>query len=291
MNSSSAKFIGYTSAIISTILLGSVGIFVRNIQVDELIITLARLGIGFLFLIIFLIPRRELPKIKLKNFTFPLIATGTLLALTMLFYMKAINSTSLANAVFLLYLGPLIATAMSVLFLKERFTYLNIALLFIAFTGFLFLLEFNISFSILNSNGFIWGAGAAICYALYIVINRIIPRNINSMTRSFYQFMFGLFVMLPFVYNIPNISISINDIYWLTGIAFFQGFLAITLIILAIKNLKAIEYGTISYVEPLVASLIGFVLYNEQLSNLQYIGCLIVFAGGLIQVITTKDRA
>jgi len=203
--------------------------------------------------------------------------------------MKAINGTSLANAVFLLYLGPLIATGLTVIFLKEKFTYLNVGLLCLAFLGFLFLLEFKFLSTFSNSQGFIWGIGAAICYALYIVLNRIIPKEINSMTRSFYQFLFGLIIMLPALFMVPNLSITIRDVYWLTGIAFFQGFLAISLIILAIKNLKAVEYGTISYVEPLVASLIGFMLYNEQLSTLQLIGCAIVFSGGLIQVVTTKN--
>ena len=92
MSISNTKAIGYTAATISTVLLGSVGIFVRNIEVDEYVITIARLGIGFLFLIIFLLPKRDIPKLKHKNFSFPLISTGILLALTMLFYMKAINS-------------------------------------------------------------------------------------------------------------------------------------------------------------------------------------------------------
>ncbi len=289
MNISNSKTIGYSAAIISTVLLGSVGIFVRNIEVDEYVITVARLGIGFLFLIIFLLPKNNIPKLKLKNFSFPLISTGILLALTMLFYMKAISSTSLANAVFLLYLGPLLATGLTAIFLKEKFTYLNVGLLSLAFLGFLFLIEFKFSFNFSNSQGFLWGIGSAIFYALYIVLNRIIPSDINSMTRSFYQFLFGLIIMLPFLFTTTNLSITIKDVYWLTGIAFFQGFLAITLIILAIKNLKAIEYGTISYVEPLVASLIGFILYNEKLTMLQLIGCAIVFTGGLIQVVKTKN--
>ncbi|NIP39412.1 MAG: DMT family transporter, partial [Candidatus Dadabacteria bacterium] len=128
------------------------------------------------------------------------------------------------------------------------------------------------------------------CYAFYIVINRRISDAVDSMKRSFYQFFFGFIVLVPFVFTLENVSISLNDIYWLTGISFFQGFLAITFIIIAIKNLKAIEYGTISYVEPLVASLIGYLLYSEQLSMLQIFGCAIILVCGLVQVIMTKNR-
>ncbi len=206
----------------------------------------------------------------------------------MLFYMKAISTISLANSVFLLYLGPIIAAGISFLVYKERFTYLNLILISTAFIGFMFLLQF--SFDIADNTGSILGLSAGLCYAFYIVINRRISDAVDSMKRSFYQFFFGFIVLVPFVFTLENVSISLNDIYWLTGISFFQGFLAITFIIIAIKNLKAIEYGTISYVEPLVASLIGYLLYSEQLSMLQIFGCAIILVCGLVQVIMTKNR-
>lgn len=288
MNLPRNKNLGYSSAVISTVLLGSVGIFVRNIQVDELIITIARLGIGLLFLIVYLLITRRLPKIELKKFTFPLIATGLLLGLTMLFYMKAINITTLSNAVFLLYLGPIIAAAITSIVFKERISYLNILLICIAFLGFLFLLEFK--FNLSGSMGNVLAFAAGLCYASYIVLNRRISTHVDSMERSFYQFLFGLVILLPFIITVENINFNLRDIYWLTGISFFQGFLAITFIIIAIRNLKAIEYGTISYVEPLVASLIGYMLYSEQLSTLQLIGCAIIFLSGLTQVVTSNKN-
>jgi len=71
----------------------------------------------------------------------------------------------------------------------------------------------------------------------------------------------------------------------------FQGFLATTLLVTAIKYLKTIEYGTISYIEPLVASIIGFMLYSEQLSSLQFIGYAIVLSVGVLQIVSTKKRS
>ncbi|NIP39342.1 MAG: EamA family transporter, partial [Candidatus Dadabacteria bacterium] len=179
MNLSRRKKAGYTSAVISTVLLGSVGIFVRNIHVDEFIITLCRLGIGLLFVIIYLLITGNLTNISIKRFTLPLISTGVLLGLTMLFYMKAISTISLANSVFLLYLGPIIAAGISFLVYKERFTYLNLILISTAFIGFMFLLQF--SFDIADNTGSILGLSAGLCYAFYIVINRRISDAVDSM--------------------------------------------------------------------------------------------------------------
>jgi len=72
------------------------------------------------------------------------------------------------------------------------------------------------------------------------------------------------------------------------AIGLFQGFLAISLFTFAVKHLKTFEYGTVSYIEPLIASLIGVFLYSESLTLFQFVGCTIIFAGELIPVVTIK---
>jgi len=209
------------------------------------------------------------------------------MAMVSLCYINAINSTSLANAAFLLYLAPLIAVGMAAVLLKEKFTLLNGGLLCLAFLGFLFFLEFKFSLNMDESKGFLWGIGSAITYALYIVFNRKIPAQIPALTRSFYQLLFGAVTMLPFL-DASIQSVTLKDVNWLMAIGLFQGFLAISLFTFAVKHLKTVEYGTVSYVEPLIASLIGVFLYSESLTVFQFIGCIIIFSGGMIQVVTTR---
>ncbi len=281
------KIIGYAAAIMSVMLTGAMGIFVRNISLDGSIITFARLGLGLVFLFFFLILKKEIKTVKITKFSYSLLFTGILMAMVSLCYINAINSTSLANAAFLLYLAPLIAVGMAAVLLKEKFTLLNGGLLCLAFLGFLFFLEFKFSLNMDESKGFLWGIGSAITYALYIVFNRKIPAQIPALTRSFYQLLFGAVTMLPFLdASIQNVTLK--DVNWLMAIGLFQGFLAISLFTFAVKHLKTVEYGTVSYVEPLIAALIGVFLYSESLTLFQFIGCTIVFSGGMIQVVTTK---
>ena len=281
------KIIGYAAAIVSVMLTGAIGIFVRNISLDGSIITFARLGLGLVFLFFFLILKKEIKNIKIKRFSYSLLLTGILMAMVSLCYINAINSTSLANAAFLLYLAPLIAVGIAAVLLKEKFTVLNGRLLCLAFLGFLFFLEFKFSLNIDESKGFLWGIGSAIAYALYIVFNRKISAQIPALTRSFYQLLFGTVTMLPFL-DASIQSVTLKDVNWLMAVGLFQGFLAISLFTFAVKHLKTVEYGTVSYVEPLIASLIGVFLYSESLNVFQFIGCIIIFSGGMIQVVTTR---
>lgn len=224
MKISSNKNLGYATSIFASILLGCEGIYVRNINIDEFIITIARLGIGLIFIALYLLVRNQFPKIEFKDISFPLIISGLLLGLIMFFYMQAINLIPLSSAVFLLYLGPIIAVGISYLIFKEPATKLNFILIALAFVGFLCLLEFKISFDLSKSKGVLLGAAAGLCYALYIVLNRRIPNNIDSMHRSFYQFLFGFIILLPFLYTVDSFSIKPKDILLLTGMSFTQGF-------------------------------------------------------------------
>lgn len=283
------KITGFTAAMISTLFLGAVGIFVRNISANAYIITFSRVLIGLIFLIIFLSLKKQLHHIKETKVSFSILATGFLLSLGILCYTNAINNTSLANAAFLLYLAPVIAVALAAVLLKEKFTLRNGLLLGFAFLGFLFIIEFQFLFDLEESKGYLWAMGSALCYALFIVLNRNITATVPALTRSFYQLLFAALVMLPFIDD-SILDLTKSDYYWLIAVGFFQGFLATTLLIFAIKCLKTIEYGTISYIEPLVATIIGYLLYSENLTLLQFIGCTIVLASGVILVISSKNN-
>lgn len=278
-----SRFIGYTSALISTVLLGSVGILVRNITVNEYVLTFIRMLLSCVFLVIFLLFRREIKLVQLQSFSLPVFLSGATSSLAILCYMNAINDLTLAQAAFLLFLGPLIATGLATITLKERLTVSNFIPLLLAFIGFLSLMKLDFSFGSADSDGYWWGLGAGFCYALYIVFNRQIPNHIGVSTRSFYQFLVGAIVLIPFL-DQSVFQIGTVDWGWLLAISFFQGFIALTLIVVAVKNLKVVEYGTISYVEPLIAAMVGFSMYDEVLTPIQFIGCVCILVAGIVQM-------
>jgi drug/metabolite transporter (DMT)-like permease len=64
---------------------------------------------------------------------------------------------------------------------------------------------------------------------------------------------------------------------------------ALTLVITALGHLKTIEYGTISYGEPVMAALLGVALYHERISPFQAVGCFLVLAAGIARVVVQED--
>ena len=284
------KSIGFSTGISSAIIMGTMGLFVRNIPLDGVIIAFARLGIGLIFLSIILIFIKGYKSIRFKNISIYVILSGVMMAANILFYINAISLTSLANAAFILYLAPIIATILAYFILGESVGIIKLSLLILSFSGFALLMYSELSGDLNNIEGNIYGLAAAFCYGLFIVFNRKIPEKIMPLERTLFQFIFGTILLLPFVVFL-DLNITLRDAYWLVGVGLFQGFIALTLFVVSIRFLKTIEYGTISYLEPLTATLIGFFIYSENMTFFQIIGCSIILIAGFLLLLINNNKA
>lgn len=282
------KVLGYISAFTSAILMGTIGVFVRNISSNAQIITFSRLFLGLLFLTILLLFTKRYEELKVK-LTPHLFFSGVFMSLAILFYIESINHTTLANAVILLYLGPLIATVIAHFLLKERVELINIVLIVVAFSGVGFFLKFNFSFDLESNYGYIFGIISAIWYSFYIIANRKISKNIPIVSRSFYQFFFGALLISPFLF-LGNTGFLLQDIPYLILIGFINGFLAINFLILALNYLKAFECGTLLYIEPIIATILGMIFFSEIITISHLIGGMMILGSGLAQIALTIKR-
>ena len=113
-------------------------------------------------------------------------------------YTKLLRLIPLTEAVFLLYLAPVIATALGYFFLNEKLNFLNAVLLLLAFAGFLCLFEFPFWGEFSTVTGQLLAIVAAFNYAFFVICNRKISAEISSLERAFVQLLCGALVLLPF---------------------------------------------------------------------------------------------
>jgi len=278
-----SKVKGYASAVFATLFMASLGIFVKNIESDPTVITFFRLLLSALFMMtLSLLSGRisELTVLPSKS----VILSGMFLTSSIVFYIIAIQKTSMSIAVFLLYLGPVFASLAAFLFLKESLTGIDLLSLFMSILGILFMLKFNFHFIGLDAVGVLCGIISGFSYGMNIFSNRIIKPNVSLNSRSFYQFLIGSILIFPFALRDCNISIVLNDIFWLISMAFICGFLGITLMFNAIKRLPAVEYGVLSYLEMFFATLFGVLLFRENMDIFKIMGGFLILLSGLLQV-------
>ena len=280
---------GVLSAIFAAFFMGTMGIFSRKSGLDAEVVTFFRLFFGAIFLTIFLMASGKKGTIA-STPSWLVVINGFMLAGLIVFYTLAMEYTTLANAVMILYLAPLVASIFAHFFLQEKLGLTGVLLIGTALLGFGMMMEFNIDFA--TSDGQLIGLGFGLlsmfCYTGFIIINRITSDDIHIYTRSFYQMLVGAACLLPILlFHIPTISST--QWVWLVGAGFFPGFLGILLAVTAIKYLSTATFCTLSYLEPISVVIYGWILFNEPLSALQFSGCGLIVASSVIKAWLARE--
>ncbi len=284
------RWIWYLAAVAGTGLMATLGVFVRQVSPgNELALALGRFSIGFVCLagLRALTGRRQTG--RALRFTWALPASGLALALFVVAYFRAVVSGTMANAAFLLYLGPLVASTLAAVWLGEGFSRASGFLLAAAVIGTLFITEFRLPTDRRALESIVFGVLSGVFYGLFLVLNnRKVQGEGSSAARTAYQFLFASLVMLPVV-MVAGVSLQPGDLPWIAAVGVLHGFVALTLVIAALGHLKTVEYGTIAYGEPVAATLIGVFAYHESISLLQVVGCLVVLGAGVARVLLPED--
>ena len=139
--------------------------------------------------------------------------------------------------------------------------------------------------------GYFYGLLSALGYALNIVMNRKLPPQVSPLGRSFFQLLIAALTLVPFL-DWNNIRVQSQDWPWLIAVGFVHGFLCLTLIIFAIRHLTAYEYGILAYLEPVIATLIGVMIYSEPMTPFQALGGSLIVLSGIAQIFLRQpDRS
>ena len=219
-----------------------------------------------------------------QNPTAPVIINGFFLAGFIILYVQAMNYTTMANAIMVVYFAPLFSAVIAHFFMKEKLRLFSVVLIVMAILGFAMMLEFklNIQGDKGRTVGMALALLAMICYSGFILINRKI--TVHVFTSTFYQLLVGGAIIAPLLV-INHTSISIHQLSLLAAVGFFPGFLGILLAVLALRNLNTASFGTLAYFEPVSVVLFGWVIFDEKLSLLQIAGCCVILSCGIIKVI------
>ncbi len=283
---------GIIAALLSALLMGTIGVFSKITGLPAETITFFRLLFGVCFMFFFLLISRQTSCLKGWP-TWPVLINGGMLAGFIIFYVQAMNLTTMANAIMLVYLAPLTASIYAHFFLGERLNRTSVLLIGAALFGFAMMMEFRIDFSSGSNHlaGICLALVAMFCYAGFILINRTIKAHVHVFSRTFYQLLTGALLMLPFLLmNRP--VISPKNWLWLLGTGLFPGFLAILFAVIALSTLPAATFGTLAYFEPIAVILFGWLLFGEKLSPLQITGCFLILGSGVIKTwLSTRARS
>lgn len=275
-------------AIVSAIFMGTIGVISKLTGLSAEVVTFYRLFFGGLIMLGYLLilgRSRELA----KRPPWQVLLNGCFLSGFIVCYVQAMNYTSMANAIMMVYLAPVAASIFSHFFLGERLNRISFGLIAIALFGFAMMMEFKVDFAADSREiiGLAYGALALFAYAGFIVVNRIMPDDYPVFARTWYQLMVGSLCVLPFIFLAP-VEINLHQWGWLVLGGLVPGFLAILFAVMALNRLPSALFGTLAYFEPVAVVIFGWVLFSETLSAMQMMGCMVILSSGIAQSIAAS---
>jgi len=270
---------------------GSVGFFVEKLFDAQLpLSTIVFWRMFFAFIILFLyLYFTDKSKLKINREILKYVIAIGLVSqcLFNISYFTTIRITSIATAVTLLYTSPIFIALMARIFFRELFTANKIIALLLCVTGCFFTVTGGSWENLqLNSSGILTGLAAGFTFGSLTILSKPIANKCHPYTIVFYSIGFGLMFYLPF--SKPMIlfqqdsgtmiwfyMLSLSIISTIFAYLFYIGGLSM--------GIEASKAGIISTVEVVVAVIVSYLFFNEQLAGWKLLGILLVI-GSVITV-------
>lgn len=198
------------------------------------------------------------------------------LFLSTIFFFYAISVISLAEALTLAFISPIIATILSFFILKESVGPRRWIAVIMGFIGVLFVIRPGFAEVNMATVGAVC---AGICYAFYIISTRKLSSIDSPLMTLIFTGLSGAIVIsliVPFYWS------SLNFNGWLILISLAAiGTLAHFLLILSLNYAEASKLAPLSYSEIIMNVIIGYYFFGDFPNQWIWIGLIIIIASGV----------
>jgi len=261
---------------------GSIPLIIRTSDVSSLSLVGIRTFLGSIFLLIFVLQRRQITKDLLYSGIF----LGPLLAIHWSTMFKSIELNTVAIGIGLVFSYPIFILIIE-FFRGRNIKLFQVILILTGFFGLYLLLDFS---TISSAIGVVYGLVSAFSLAILIIYGSAKSLQFGGLNVAFVQVSFAAIILSPFTYDgfswmLDNILVSMFLGFFLTGVG-------LTTYWYVIKFISPVSIGTVTYLEPVTGVIFGAMILNESLRISQYIGFAMVLVIGIVQVIIdTKNQA
>lgn len=274
---------------ISTMLIfGTIGMFVKNINLSSIDIAFLRAVIGCFFLMCAgFFMKQKIAFHLIKKNIWLLLLSGTALGLNWILLFQSYKYTTIANATLSYYFAPMFVMILSPLVLKERLTLTKITCIITAILGLFLILNTNNTVSIMPYNhviGIIYGISAAVLYASVMLMNKFI-KDLSGFETTLVQLFIASLVLLPRVIlnsSIQLSSLNMQSLAFILIVGVIHTGLAYLIYFTSMKEIKGQTIAILSYIDPITAVFISAVFMGESITYLQIIGGVLILGSTFI---------
>lgn len=274
------------------IIFGTIGVFVRYIDLSSSEIALLRGLIGSLFLTtVMFIMKKKIPWAMVKVNAFVLLLSSIALGGNWIFFFEAIKHTTLSNATLSYYFAPVIVLILSPLVLKEKLSAKKIICIGVAMLGMLFIVgNGRVSTSGLDDLiGIGYGLLAAGFYASLMLLNKFI-KNIGGLETTVLQLGTATILLVPYVFFTQGfgiLEVSSASIPFILILGIGHTGIGFLLFFSGMQKLKGQSIAALSYADPITSLVISAIILQEQTTFVQLLGGALLLGATFVSETTS----
>ncbi len=269
---------------------GFMGLFRRQlgaIGVSSMGLIVLRCGLAALFFAVtILVSNPKGLRVKLRDF-WCFVGSGICSLLFFSYcYFQAMTYMSLSAAAILLYTAPSIVMVLSLFLFKEKLSAKKGVALGLAFIGCALVSGVGNGDGGLTFSGVLYGLGAGFGYALYSIFARLaLDRGYSSSTVNFYSCLLagvGALIIAGPSGSLDVLTASWGNALFCVAAAFITCYLPYLLYTYGLTGMEAGRASIMASVEPVVATLVGVLVFHEGMTLLAALGVVLVLSAVVI---------
>lgn len=276
------------------------------------LMTVGRMVAGFLFFVALLLITRKTKLFRATRLSPSIVLGGLTVGISFAFYLVSSLLTTLANSVFLIYTGPLFCAVLARVFRKELISRLQGLCLGMVLVGMLLTSGivavdadgisvgqlFTASSAAYPQQGLgdAFGLLSGVFYGLSLFFNGY-RKDCDTTVRGVWNFLFAtvgsgvVALCMLGVWPLGEVAAQPTNMLFMVLLWTICGPIGMGLLLVAGRNLPAVEYSTIAYWECVVSLIASVLVFHEALAMGTIVGgALIVLGGALPAIQALRDR-
>ena len=232
--------------------------------------------------------RHEIKTDDLRSNLLIVMILGGLLGLHFIFFISSVKETTILNATVLVNTTPILAAIFSILLLKVRPERTATLGMIISFLGIVTIAYGDaVGGFTIKLRGDIYAVLAAFVEAIYLNIGVRLRKKMSAISIMAPLYLAAACVVLTasiLTSNNLETSIGLFDCIYLFALGGLPTAVAHTLYFSSLSHLKSFETSSMALLEPIGASILGILLFNEIPSFIFIMGAILVLFGVFLTV-------
>ena len=278
--------------ITSLLIFGTIGIFRNYIPYPSSVIAFVRGFIGALFIItIMLLRRQKLNFAAIKKNLLLLCISGAFIGFNWILLFESYRYTSISTATLCYYMSPIMVILASPIVLREKQPARKLVCTLVAIVG-MVIISGVFEDGFYGIRGIVFGLSAAALYASAVLMNKFM-HGISGFERTLFQVGMAAIAILPYVLlteDIAAIEIQTMPTILLFIVAIVHTGIAYTLYFGSIEKIKAQTVAILSYIDPVLALILSFVILKDDFGPMKLIGPILILGATLVSELPQKKK-